>query len=254
MTMGLSGLGVQQSGSLRKENEAIILECASCLDGSLRLLSEEGATAPADISVREILELRKRNPRKMKLGYEYDVSENLSLFPELETSWSNVEYYDQTNEPMRWLGWALVPGGFLTVAGTLVMILADVGSGLAMLLPGVALDAFGVIQLVKSPTTDRFGPEGQPRRAPPPATKKKRKEEALDREPEAKPEPGDDLEEEPAPVEKVEKKEEEPAPVEKVEKKEEEPAPVEKVEKKEKKTKKAKKKDEKDEGFDDFLL
>ncbi len=251
-TADLRGFGADESGSLRKENGAILLECATCLSGNLQLLSEKGATASADMSVKEVIESRESNRRKMKLGYEYEVSGDVSLFPELETQWSNIEYYEQTNEPVRWLGWALVPGGFLTVAGALVMILEDAGAGLALLLPGVALDAFGVIQLVKSPTTERYGPDGQLRQAPPPLIKKEKKEEPAEPEPEpeAEPEPKDDLAEEPA-EEKA--KEPEPEKEEEVEK-EEEPAPVKKVEKKEKKPKKSKKKGKKDEGLDDFLL
>jgi hypothetical protein len=215
------------------------------------LLSDKGATASADMSVEEVIESRKTNKRKMKLGYEYEVSGDVSLFPELETRWSNIEYYEQTNEPVRWLGWALVPGGFLTIAGALVMILEDPGAGLALLLPGVALDAFGVIQLVKSPTTERFGPDGQLRKPPPSMLKKEPKEETMDSEPEAEPEPEpkDDLAEEEQ-EEKAEEPAEKPKEKEKEVEKEEEPAPVKKVEKKEKKPSKGKK----DEGLDDFLL
>lgn len=243
-TADLRGFGVEQSGSLRKENGAIMLECATCVDTSLQLLSEKGATASADMSVKEVIASREVNRRKMKLGYEFEASQDESLFPELETSWSNIEYYDQTNEPVRWLGWALVPGGFLTIAGALVMVLEDPGAGLALLLPGVALDAFGVIQLVMSPSTDRFGPDGQPRQPPPPIIKKETKEEEPEAEPEPEPEPKDEEAEEP-----VKKKVEEPEPKE--EEKEEEPAPVKKVEKKEKTPMK---KGKENEGFDDFLL
>jgi hypothetical protein len=255
-TSDLRGFGVEQPGSLRKENGAIVLECASCIDGNLQLLSEKGATAPADMSVKEILESRESNRRKMKLGYEYEVSGDDSLFPELETSWSNIDYYDQTNEPIHELGWALVPGVFLMVAGVLVMALEeDAAAGLAMSLPGLAVAVFGGYHLVKSPTTERFGPDGQPRQAPPPVIKKEPKEEKPDLEPEAEPKPKDDLAEEPA-EEKA--KEPKPEPEKKEVEKEEEPAPVKKVEKKEKKVekkeKKAKKKGKKDEGLDDFLL
>jgi hypothetical protein len=249
----LRGFGADESGSLRKDNGTIVLECATCLDGNLQLLSDKGATASADMSVEEVIESRKTSRRKMKLGYEYEVSSDVSLFPELETSWSNVEYYDQTNEPVRWLGWALVPGGFLTIAGALVMILEDPGAGLALLIPGVALDTFGVIQLVKSPTTERFGPDGQLRQAPPSMLEKEPEEETMDSEPEAKPEPKDDLAEEEVEEEKSEEPAEQPEEKEVEQEKEEEPAPVNKVEKKEKKPKKTKK-GKKEEKLDDFLL
>lgn len=270
MEMGLRGLGVEQAGLLRKQNNAIVLECASCLDGTIHLLSEKGATARADMSVQEIVESRETSRKKIKLGYEYEVSDELSLFPEIESEWSNVEYFDQTSEPVRALGWVLVPGGFLTVAGVLVMVLADApGAGLALLLPGIALDAFGVIQLVKSPVTERFDPDGQARVAPPPVTIK---EEEPRPAPKAKPKkvetPKKDemvktatvkeekpTEEPPAEKKKAEKEEKK----EKVEEKAEEPKQEKKSKEKkkadqEKQKKKADKKGGKEENLDDFLL
>jgi len=95
--------------------------------------SEKGATAPADVSVDEVIESRKRTRGKMKLGYEYEGQRGRQpCSPSSKPAGRISSITDQTSEAgaLARLG-ALVPGGFLTIAGALVMILEDPGSGLA---------------------------------------------------------------------------------------------------------------------------
>lgn len=210
ISVGLRSLNVEQAGNLRRENQALRIECGKCLDGNLRLLSEDGLTAPSSISVSDILADQKasKGGGMLKLDYEYAVTEDQNLYPQLDTKWSNVEYYQQTEEPVRELGWVLAPGGFLTVVGVLVMALESTGGGIAMLLPGLALDTFGVVQLVKTPVTEKFSTDGILIQPPPPKPKPKQKKESIDEETEEKmePEADSDSEEEEKVIEKDQSK------------------------------------------------
>jgi hypothetical protein len=261
-TMDLQNMGVEQAGSLRKENNTLTLECATCIDGTLPLISNKGMTAPADTSVSDIIDSKKQSRSKMKLGYRYNVTEDARLFPELETPWSNVEYYDQTSKPVRWLAWALVPGGAATIAGVILLALNEPAGGVPLLIVGLGLDALGIIQLVKSPYTEQYGPDGQLREPPPPSVKTAPIEEK--EKPKVKPAPAPE-------TKAAEKSEDEKAtePVkEKEEKEEAAPAPEKKAQKKagekkeskpekkaaEKKESQPEKKGKKDQGVDDFLL
>jgi hypothetical protein len=273
-TMELQNVGVEQPGSLRKENNSITLECATCVDGTLPLVSDKGMTAAAKMSVSDIIDSKKTFRSKMKLGYEYNVTENVGLFPELETPWTNVEYYEQTSKPVRWLAWSLVPGGAATIAGVVLLALEEPGGGVPLLIVGLALDALGVIQLVKSPVTEQFEPNGELREPPPPSVEAEPKEEKAEPKAKASPAPQPKAKEEPAeekaaePVkEKEEKEEAAPAKETKGKKKAEEKKeskPEKKAAEKkesepekkadEEKESKPEKKGKKNERLDDFLL
>jgi len=102
----------------------------------------------------------------MKLEYVYQLSESENIYPFVTVPWSNVAHYDETREPVEDLAWLLLPGGVLTVGGALVLPLVSVPLGLVMLVPGVAMATIGTIQLIISPETSRYNPEGKPMKMP----------------------------------------------------------------------------------------
>lgn len=156
MNLRLSAIDVDEDGFLQREAGAIRIACARCEDKTLTLLDPERMSASAALDVQTIV-----SARRVELPFEYQVSANEEVYPLLRTPTGNVEYFEQTTEPVSELGWLLVPGGLLTVVG-LIVIPQDTLTGLAMLVPGLALDAIGGVHLVLPSDTRRFNAEGQP--------------------------------------------------------------------------------------------
>jgi hypothetical protein len=256
----LGRVGVDLPGSIRRENGALLLSCDQCLDGSWTVLSEEGMTASASSSVDELLQGTRpgRKASRIKMNYMYHVSESTNLNPVLEYPRSNVEYFDETREPDRTWGWVgLGSGVLLTGVGVFMMAQGSVGGGVGVMVPGLALDIFGILQLVSSPTTRRYDADGNAKQAPPPPPPEPEPE--AEPEEEEKPEAKEEEESRPAAEEREEpepepepKAEPEPEPEPKAEP-EPEPEPEPAKEKPKKKPRPQPKK-KGGESLDDFLL
>lgn len=172
VNLRLSAINVDEDGYLQREGGVLRIACNKCEGKTFTLLNGERLSASAELSVEEIVA-----EQGVELPFEYQVSANEEIYPLLRTADSNVEYFEQTTEPVSELGWLLVPGGLLTVVG-LIVIPQDAVAGMLMFVPGLALDVVGGIHLVLPEDTQRFNAQGQPiavrparapRRAAPPA-------------------------------------------------------------------------------------
>jgi hypothetical protein len=164
----LASLDVKVPAAIRRQNLALLLDCAQCESGNKTYLSESGLTAAAPTTASELIETRKTQKGRLRLEYLYAVNSTQNLSPVLETRWSNAEYFEENREPITALGWLLAPGGLLTAAGVYFLFQSP-AAGIAFLLPGLALDTWGVWQLVMKPTTVRLDLDGKP--IAPPAAK-----------------------------------------------------------------------------------
>ena len=159
VNLRLSAIDVEQPGFMVREGGVLRIECNTCTDGKLTLLNGEHLTAQIDTSVEAILS-ESRGNRRLDLPLQYTVSGALDIHPLLRTPSANIEYFEQTTEPVRELGWLLIPGGVLAIVG-LIVIPQDAVIGMSMFTPGLALSAFGGWHLVISGETERFNAGGQ---------------------------------------------------------------------------------------------
>jgi hypothetical protein len=166
VSVNLASLDVKQAATIRRENQAILLDCAQCVDGNFALLSDSGLTGGSPIGVSELNETRNTKKDQLSLNFEYEVSSSQSLYPVLDTKWTNVEYFQENREPNRTLGWLLAPGGFLTAMGVYFLISGEPLAGIGFMLPGLALDTWGAWQLIMSPSVERLGLDGKPMPVP----------------------------------------------------------------------------------------
>jgi hypothetical protein len=160
VSTSLASVGVKKDATISREGLAIKLDCSTCDSGNLTLLSDDKMTAPGPYTVSELIESRKIRKGILNLEYRYDVSSSQNLTPVLETHWSNAEYFEESREPVRALGWLLVPGGFLTAAGVYLLFQSP-AAGVAAIIPGLALAAWGGWQLIMEPSSERIGLDGK---------------------------------------------------------------------------------------------
>lgn len=173
VNLRLSAIDVDEDGYLQREGAVLRIECPSCDDGSLVLVTEGGLTASVDRGVAEIV-AESRGAGRTELPFQHAVSTAVDIYPTLRTPAANVEYFEQTTEPVSELGWLLVPGAVLFVTGLLV-IPENTVTGLLMFTPGLALSAFGGLHLVLPRDVQRFNSQGQPIQSAPPRAVRRRK-------------------------------------------------------------------------------
>ncbi len=171
VNLRMSAIDVDEDGYLQREDGVLRIACNKCLGKSFTLLDGERLAASVDQSAEEIVS-QSRGAGRIELPFEYNVSSAIDIYPTLRTPASNIEYFEQTIEPVSELGWLLVPGGVLFVVG-LIVIPQDAVAGMLMFTPGLALSAFGGLHLVLPKETQRYNGSGRPiatrTAAPPPA-------------------------------------------------------------------------------------
>lgn len=160
VNLRLSAIDVDEDGYLQREDGVLRIACRHCVDGTLTLLDDARLVSPVDQSVEQTLSESRRAGR-VQLPFEYQVSSAIQIYPLVRTPVSNVEYFQQTTEPVSELGWLLVPGAVLTVVG-LVVIPQDAVAGMLMFVPGLALDVVGGLHLALPRDVQRFDARGRP--------------------------------------------------------------------------------------------
>jgi hypothetical protein len=147
--------------TISRSSQTVTLDCPKCAQRTVTLLDGTGLTAAAPIGVSELIEERKTQKNALKLDYRFDVAGSQTLYPVLESKWSNAEYFQENYEPVRALGWLIAPGSFLIVGGVLALF-SSPGAGIGMIVPGVALDVWGAWQLMMNPSSEQVGLDGTP--------------------------------------------------------------------------------------------
>jgi hypothetical protein len=160
VNLPMTAIDVDEDGYLQREEGVFRIECSGCLGKTLTLVDGARQAATVDRSVAELVAAR-HGSGSFELPFEYQVSSAQEIYPLLRTPAANVEYFEQTTEPVSELGWLLIPGAALTLVGAIVMT-QDVVPGILMLVPGVALDVFGGIHLVLPDKTQRYNAAGNP--------------------------------------------------------------------------------------------
>lgn len=160
VNLRLSVIDVDEDGYLQREGGVLRIACAKCEGKTFTLLDGERLSASVDRSVEELV-ASSRGAGRVEMPFEYAVSSAQELYPVVRTPASNIEYFEQTTEPVRELGWLLVPGGALLVIG-LIVIPQDTVAGMAMFTPGLALSAFGGLHLVLPEEVQRYNASGRP--------------------------------------------------------------------------------------------
>lgn len=185
VNLRLSAIDVDEDGYLQREAGVLRIECRKCVDGSLVLVKEGGTTATVDRGVADLIS-ESRGAGRIELPFQHAVSSAIDIYPTVRTPAANIEYFEQTTEPVSELGWLLIPGGVLFVTG-LIVIPENTVTGLLMFTPGLALSAFGGLHLVLPKEVQRFNAQGQPIEATPPraASRSRRRAADEDAEPEA---------------------------------------------------------------------
>lgn len=166
VNLRMSAIDVDEDGYLQRENGVMRISCNKCTDGTLTLLDGERLAKSVEQSVSSIVE-HGRGAGRIELPFQYAVSNAIDIYPTLRTPASNIEYFEQTTEPVSEFGWLLIPGGVLAVVG-LIVIPQDAVAGMLMFTPGLALSAVGGIHLVLPKETQRYDAAGRPiaRRTP----------------------------------------------------------------------------------------
>jgi len=160
VNLRMSAIDVDADGYLQREEGVFRIACDGCASKTVTLLNGERLSASVARSVEDLVSAR-RGAGAFELPFEYQVSASQEIYPLLRTSASNVEYFEQTTEPVSEVGWLLIPGAALTLVGAIVMT-QDLVPGILMLVPGVALDVVGGIHLVLPEQTQRFNAAGAP--------------------------------------------------------------------------------------------
>lgn len=166
VNLRLSAIDVDEDGYLQREGGVLRIECRKCEDGTLVLVREGGLTASVDRGVADVIS-ESQGAGRMELPFQHAVSSAVDIYPTLRTPATNIEYFEQTTEPVSELGWLLIPGGVLLVTG-LFVIPENTVTGLLMFTPGLALSAFGGLHLVLPREVQRFNAQGQPISSTPP--------------------------------------------------------------------------------------
>jgi len=190
VNLRLSAIDVDEDGYLQREGGVLRIECRKCEDGTLVLVKEGGLTTSVDRGVADLIS-ESRGAGRMELPFQYAVSSAVDIYPTLRTSATNIEYFEQTTEPVSELGWLLIPGGVLFVTGLIVIPQSTV-TGLLMFTPGLALSAFGGLHLVLPREVQRFNAQGQPISSTPPGAAPRNRRPAPAAEEESEPEASSD--------------------------------------------------------------